>query len=187
MSTNGTLKTYYKGKDASLEAVVDGKTTSLKLAKSKCLTQDKFQNHAEDTTAHVTSAQHEELHRLIGELLEPPVPEGAFYSTEIASYFAENAQPGELQAPAAVYVSRVPYARMENNAWVNNASVVDEAVFGCPRKFMDNLGLAHACSTDTVEGVDDYAGLWSFFWQHGNYVVDEYGTKFITAIKRTRC
>ncbi len=116
---------------------------------------------------------------------DPPVPAGALPHAAIRAHFARYAQPGVEEAPSAVYVSRVPWARWDEESaqWVNNACEVDEEVFGVARKFMDNAGLQHECSTDTVEGVDDYNGkLWPFYWQHANYMVDEQGIKFITDI-----
>ncbi len=126
----------------------------------------------------------------------PFLPVGALSWAEIEQHFSRNAQPGTgsvpaaTTAPSAVYISRVPWARWEidednpDGHWVNNASEVNEDVFGVVRKLMDNAGLQHQCSTDTVEGVDDYNGkLWPFYWQHGNYVTDEHGVKHITAIK----
>ena len=51
-------------------------------------------------------------------------------------------------------------------------------------KLWANENLNHACSTDTVLGVDDYVGKeWVFYWQYGNYIKDEYGVKHITAIR----
>ncbi len=112
----------------------------------------------------------------------------------IEKHFSLHAQPGSASipaaetAPSAVYISRVPWARLDEESaqWVNNTSTVDETVFGVLRKLMDNAGLQHECSTDTAEGVDDYNGkLWPFYWQHANYVLDDIGNKHITAIKGT--
>ncbi len=115
---------------------------------------------------------------------EPPLPTEALRFSTINEYFATNAQPGETQAPSAVYISAVPWARKVDGGWVNSASKIDEEAAGFPIKLMDNAGLLHECSTDTVEGVDDYNGkLWPFFWQHGNYVTDEYGVKHLSSIK----
>ncbi len=119
---------------------------------------------------------------------EAELPGGALPAASIHQYFAAHAQPGAPLAPAAVYVSRVPWARYDDEAaqWVNTDCAVNEAVFGVARKLMDNAGLQHACSTDSEEGADDYTGrLWPFFWQHGNYVTDEYGVKHLTAIRGT--
>lgn len=152
--------------------------------------------HITNSTVHVTATEHEHLRRLIAAFPEvdpdtpgtpePELPDTALSYAQVRDYFAKNAQPGTAQAPPAVYVSRVPWARWDEDSaqWLNNASEVDEMVFSAPRKFLDNAGLEHECSTDTVEGADDYVGkLWPFFWQHGNYVTDEYGVKHLTSIK----
>jgi len=152
--------------------------------------------HLEDGKHHVTAAEHEHLQRLIATFpavqpdtpgtVEPPQPDEAISHAWVREFFAKNAQPGVAQAPSAVYMSRVPWARWDeaSKQWLNNASKVDELVFNAPRKLMDNAGLRHAPSTDTVEGVDDYNGkLWPFFWARGNYVTDEYGVKHLTAVE----
>ena len=152
--------------------------------------------HLEDGKHHVTAAEHEHLQRLIATFpavqpdtpgtVEPPQPDEAISHAWVREFFAKNAQPGVAQAPSAVYMSRVPWARWDeaSKQWLNNASKVDELVFNAPRKLMDNAGLRHAPSTDTVEGVDDYNGkLWPFFWARGNYVTDEHGVKHLTAVE----
>ncbi len=152
--------------------------------------------HIDDTTHHITATEHVHLQRLIATFPdigpdtpstpEPPLPDEAVSLERVAEYFATNAQPGVTQAPAEVFASRVPWARFDSssNAWQNNASAVNEQVFGVSRKLFDNAELVHVCSTDTVEGQDDYVGKrWAFFWARGNYVTDAHGVKHVTAIE----
>lgn len=154
--------------------------------------------HRDDTTVHVTATEHEQLQRLIATFPDvdpdvpvtpqPTLPDTALENSFFTEYFAMRAQPGITQAPGHVFISRVPFARWDESSvsWQNTGSAVDETVFNTARKFMDNAGLQHACSTDTVLGADDYVGKhWAFFWARGNYVRDEYGIKHITAVEGT--
>ncbi|MCD8158469.1 MAG: hypothetical protein LUD77_06135 [Clostridiales bacterium] len=50
-------------------------------------------------------------------------------------------------------------------------------------KLLDNEGLSFTSSTDTAEGTDDYANIPLFDWWHCNYIRDENGDPYITAIK----
>lgn len=154
--------------------------------------------HKADTVVHVTATEHAHLKKLMAAFPDvdpdvpvtpqPALPDTALENSFFTEYFAMHAQPGITQAPGHVFISRVPFARWDegSKSWQNTASAVDETVFKTPRKFMDNAGLQHACSTDTVLGVDDYVGKrWAFFWARGNYVRDEYGIKHITAVEGT--
>lgn len=154
--------------------------------------------HKADAVVHVTATEHKHLQRLIATFPDvdpdvpvtpqPVLPDTALENSFFTEYFAMRAQPGITQAPGHVYISRVPFARWDEDSksWQNTASAVDETVFKTTRKFMDNAGLQHACSTDTVLGVDDYVGKhWAFFWARGNYVRDEFGIKHITAVEGT--
>ena len=154
--------------------------------------------HMADAVVHVTATEHAHLKRLMAAFPDvdpdvpvtpqPALPVTALENSFFTEYFAMHAQPGITQAPGHVFISRVPFARWDegSKSWQNTASAVDETVFKTARKFMDNAGLRHACSTDTVLGVDDYVGKrWAFFWARGNYVRDEYGIKHITAVEGT--
>ena len=153
--------------------------------------------HEANTTLHVTSAEHEYLKKLIAQFpeFEPdvpwfsdaPMPEGSLSYDSITRYFMLNATDnGVTVAPGRVYISRVPWARYDatSSSWVNNAPAVDESVFTVTRKFMDNAGLKHSCSTDKILGDDDYYGKeWVFHWEQCNYACDPYGVKHVTAIR----
>lgn len=154
--------------------------------------------HEANTDVHVTKTEHAHLRRLIAAfpdvdpdapvVIPPAIPTDALDNSFFAEYFGLHAQPGVTQAPGHVFVSRVPFARYDETAkaWQNTACAVDETVYSTSRKFMDNAGLQHTCSTDTAAGVDDYVGKrWAFFWGRCNYVRDEYGIKHITAVQGT--
>ena len=154
--------------------------------------------HEANTDVHVTKTEHQHLLRLIAAfpdvdpdapvVIPPAIPTDALDNSFFDEYFGLHAQPGVTQAPGHVFGSRVPFARYDETAkaWQNTASAVDETVYSTSRKFMDNAGLQHTCSTDTAAGVDDYVGKrWAFFWGRCNYVRDEYGIKHITAVQGT--
>lgn len=102
-------------------------------------------------------------------------------------------------SPGRVYLSRVPYAiETVNDDGTTTYSCAESSIdsmTGNPlgvtlaAKLLDNIlpsGTArqHVCSTDTVEGADDYVGKeWAFFWEYGNYIKDDYGTKHLTSIR----
>lgn len=149
--------------------------------------------HINDNVKHLTNSEHQNLTRLIAQFPEvspdtPDVPgtmpDTALDYSVITSYLSMQAQPGVSTAPGNIFGARVPWARQENGAWVNNASNVDASVFGAAQKLWDNLGLQNEPSTDVVEGVDDYIGKkWVFFWNRCNYISDNYGNKWVTAIE----
>lgn len=154
--------------------------------------------HEANADVHVTKTEHQHLLRLIAAfpdvdpdapvVIPPAIPTDALDNSFFAEYFGLHAQPGVTQAPGHVFGSRVPFARYDETAkaWQNTACAVDETVYSTSRKFMDNAGLQHTCSTDTAAGVDDYVGKrWAFFWGRCNYVRDEYGIKHITAVQGT--
>ncbi len=154
--------------------------------------------HEANTDVHVTKTEHQHLLRLIAAfpdvdpdapvVIPPAIPTDALDNSFFDEYFGLHAQPGVTQAPGHVFGSRVPFARYDETAkaWQNTACAVDETVYSTSRKFMDNAGLQHTCSTDTAAGVDDYVGKrWAFFWGRCNYVRDEYGIKHITAVQGT--
>ncbi len=129
----------------------------------------------------------------------PPLPNEALRPQFFNTFFAGRCQTGEYKAPGNVFVSRVPYAVLKNPTdtvaaylWTSMSAAVNDSnnnrddfdAASLPAKLMDNAGLQHECSTDTVENVDDYNGRrWVFWWGHANYVKDEFGTKHVTAIK----
>ena len=107
-------------------------------------------------------------------------------------------------APGHVFVSRVPYAvEVEHTDGEGNKTYTYEYTYSTMEssgnaydrygilqsKLLDNRlpngnPRQHTCSTDTVEGVDDYVGKeWAFFWEYGNYIKDEKGIKHITSIR----
>lgn len=133
-------------------------------------------------------------------------PTGAITQRYLPILFSEKAEEGwPVQiAPGHVFISRVPYARIgeDNNVYYGESSFYERAngdfttdssgnyiltnsVYeGIKYKLLDNENLKHTCSTDTVEGVDDYVGKeWAFFWEYGNYIQDAYGVKHLTSIR----
>jgi len=156
-----------------------------------------FLEHMEDTAHHVTAREHQELQRLIAAfptvgpdtptVPDPEAPEGAVPQEYMRSYFALHAQPGASQPPPAVFMTRVPWARWdeEEKRWVNTATAVDEVAHGVTRKVMDNAGLVHTPSTDTVEGRDDYIGHhWPFYCGRCNFIKEAgHDVYHVTAIE----
>ncbi len=142
--------------------------------------------HIQDDERHLTADERAWLEAYLPGFAEPdpPVPAGALPHAAIRAHFARYAQPGVEEAPNAVYVSRVPLAyQNESGTWFNTGTEVDETATGLSRKLFDNAGLVNEQSTDTVIGQNDYAGKWAFYWQHANYVTDEFGVKHISDIK----
>ncbi len=154
----------------------------------------KLKEHIADTGMHITPEERDLLNSLIH---QPALPEGALSWSDINHHFALAAQPGtpadgDIPAvpaatapPADIFVTRVLLAYQDDNGtWQNTATKINEDTHGVSIKLFDNAGLRHECSTDTVEGVDDYNGKrWAFYAQQCNYVTDERGFKHITAIK----
>ena len=172
---------------------------------------DTTQAHIDDPEAHLLGSEATEFRSILSKFTfpeegdpiptaptPPPLPNEALRPQFFNTFFAGRCQPGEYKAPGNVFVSRVPYAVLKNPTdtvadylWTSmskaNVSSTNRDDFDAPSlpaKLMDNAGLQHACSTDTVENVDDYNGKrWVFWWGYANYVKDEFGTKHITAIK----
>lgn len=170
-----------------------------------------LENHANsigDNNPHLTVAEHEKFNK-IARLFEEVDADTPFVPDNIPSlddgegtiipddwfqntFFKENAQENwpVNKAPGKVYVSRVPYTVKDEETGLiltgtDASTIVGSVVYdGLASKLMDNAGLEHEPSTDTVEGKDDYVGKqWAFFWNYGNFARDEYGTKHITAVK----
>ena len=57
------------------------------------------------------------------------------------------------------------------------------AVTSTDAKTRDNAGLQHKPSTDTVEGVDDYAARPEWAWRYCNFTVDENGDPYPLALE----
>ena len=180
-------------------------------AEAKAL-MDHTQAHLQDPSAHLTGAEPSEFKSLLSKFTfpeggdpvptaptPPPLPNEALRPQFFNNFFASRCQAGVYKAPGNVFVSRVPYAVLKNPTdtvaaylWTSMSAAAKDSSLNrddfdapsLPAKFMDNSGLQHTCSTDTVENVDDYNGVrWVFWWGHANYVKDEFGTKHITAVK----
>lgn len=62
--------------------------------------------------------------------------------------------------------------------WKSSANPTSDCV-----KMDDNVGLQCVPSTDTVEGIDDYANIPLFTWRNCNYVRDSYGCARLTYLE----
>ena len=174
---------------------------------------DTIQDHVADSEAHLLGSDATEFRSILTKFTfpeggdpiptaptPPPLPDEALRPQFFNTFFASRCQTGAYKAPGNVFVSRVPYAVLKNPTdtvadylWTSMSAAVNDSSLNrddfdapsLPAKFMDNAGLQHTCSTDTVENVDDYNGVrWVFWWGHANYMKDdEFGTKHITAIK----
>ena len=173
---------------------------------------DTIQDHVADSEAHLLGSDATEFRSILTKFTfpeggdpiptaptPPPLPDEALRPQFFNTFFASRCQTGAYKAPGNVFVSRVPYAVLKNPTdtvadylWTSMSAAVNDSSLNrddfdapsLPAKFMDNAGLQHTCSTDTVENVDDYNGVrWVFWWGHANYVKDEFGTKYVTAIK----
>lgn len=128
----------------------------------------------------------------------PIAEDGATPASSIPlSYFPDLFSSGNSRilpgASGKIYGTRVPHAYPDvdsNGAttYANTGSSLTEAAGFIPEYFQtklwDNAGLRHECSTDTVEGVDDYYGSERlFYWEYGNYVIGTNGSKYITAVR----
>lgn len=195
------------------DAQIDGKLTVagrnvLDTIDNHNIALENHVNSIGDNNPHLTVAEHEKFNK-ISRLFEEVDADTPFVPDNIPSldegegtiipdnwfrdtFFKENAEENwpVNKAPGKVYVSRVPYAIKDDNTNIvitgTDAQTIIGSVIhdGLADKLMDNAGLEYAPSTDTVEGKDDYIGKqWAFFWNYGNFVRDEYGTKHITAVK----
>lgn len=164
-----------------------------------------LKDHIENTTAHLTPEMHTSATSILSRFnfpdddipvaittTPPPLPRDSIPWNKITELFSRVCQDGTAKAPGNVFVSRVPYGVITTNAdgqttisypW-SQLSQGGSVYSGLEAKLMDNAGLRHAGSTDTVEGVDDYIGKhWAFWWGHCNYTYDEFGQKHITAFE----
>lgn len=164
-----------------------------------------LKDHIENTTAHLTPEMHTSTTSILSRFnfpdddipvaittTPPPLPRDSIPWNKITELFSRVCQDGTAKAPGNVFVSRVPYGVITTNAsgqttisypW-SQLSQGGSVYSGLEAKLMDNAGLQHEGSTDTVEGVDDYVGKhWAFWWGHCNYTYDEFGQKHITAFE----
>ena len=193
------------GADQAALAEKHAQTATLEAARAKQQAELAKNNaelaivHTADESVHVTGTEHRHLQRLIAAfpevapdaptVVQPALPAEALPWSVIEQHFAQHAAPGITQAPGEVFVSRVPWARWDaaSSSWKNTTSQVDETAMGCAQKLLDNAGLRHAQSTDTVAGVDDYIGKkWAFYCAYGNYVKDAQGVMHVTAVEGYR-
>lgn len=193
------------GADQAARAESFAQQAALEEARARKAANDAAENaevaitHAGDESVHVTGTEHRHLQRLIAAfpevapdaptVMQPALPAEALPWAVIEQHFAQHAAPGITQAPGEVFVSRVPWARWDaaSSSWKNTTSQVDETAMGCAQKFLDNAGLRHAQSTDTMAGVDDYIShKWAFYCAYGNYVKDAQGVMHVTAVEGYR-
>lgn len=164
-----------------------------------------LQEHIADTDIHLTPEMHSKTTSILSRfafpdndipvaitVTPPPLPRNSIPWVSITELFSRICQDDTPKAPGNVFVSRVPYGVITTNS--NNQTTISypwsqlsqggSVYSGLEAKIMDNAGLQHAGSTDTVEGVDDYVGKhWAFWWGHCNYTYDEFGQKHITAFE----
>lgn len=190
---------------------LNGKDITETIQEQKAELQEHATNIGLVTSPHLSSAEHEKLAQVISlfenystdtsiPVINAPTAAGAIDLKYFPGYFSLNAMENwDLTvAPGHVFVSRVPYANYdaETNTYSFQFSSIDAAgdayanynTFGdtIKAKLLDNESRQHECSTDTVEGVDDYIGKeWAFFWEYGNYIKDSSGNKHLTSIRGT--
>lgn len=185
---------------------VAGKNVFEDIAEQKAL----LENHASligmSDSPHLSESEHTQLTQVI-QLFETydtatniPVadaPQEAISLEYFPTLFKNRAMANwDLPtAPGHVFVSRVPYAISQDGSYKYTAATMEasgnayDEYGSLPSKLLNNIlpngnPRQHTCSTDTVEGVDDYVGKeWAFFWEYGNYIKDEKGIKHITSIR----
>lgn len=164
-----------------------------------------LQEHIADTDIHLTPEIHSKTTSILSRfafpgddipvaitVTPPPLPRNSIPWVSITELFSRICQDDTPKAPGNVFVTRVPYGVITINS--NNQTTISypwsdlaqggSVYSGLDAKIMDNAGLQHAGSTDTIEGVDDYVGKhWAFWWGHCNYTYDEFGQKHITAFE----
>lgn len=164
-----------------------------------------LQEHIANTDIHLTPEMHSKTTSILSRfafpdndipvavtVTPPPLPKNSIPWIAITELFSRICQDDTPKAPGNVFVTRVPYGVITTNS--NNQTTISypwsdlsqggSVYSGLDAKIMDNAGLQHAGSTDTVVGVDDYVGKhWAFWWGHCNYTYDEFGQKHITAFK----
>lgn len=185
---------------------VAGKDVFQDIADQKAL----LENHASligmSDSPHLSGSEHTQLTQVI-QLFETydtatniPVadaPQEAISLEYFPTFFKNRAMANWdiATAPGHVFVSRVPYAIEQDGSYKYTAATMEasgnayDEYGSLPSKLLNNVlpdgtPRQHKCSTDTVEGVDDYVGKeWAFFWEYGNYIKDEKGIKHITSIR----
>lgn len=164
-----------------------------------------LQEHIANTEIHLTPEIHSKTTSILSRfsfpdndipvaitVTPPPLPRNSIPWVSITELFSRICQDDTPKAPGNVFVSRVPYGVITTNS--NNQTTISypwsqlsqggSVYSGLDAKILDNAGLQHAGSTDTVVGVDDYVGKhWAFWWGHCNYTYDEFGQKHITAFE----
>lgn len=192
--TAGSLKSD-KGLAAQDVIIGDGSSVQDKLADMESTFG--LPTHEANMELHITGDEHKNLKSILSRFefsdtadpiaisATPPIlPNGSLPWQKIREYFARNCQLDTFTAPGNVFVSRVPYATDTTHYVWSTLDQGGDVYSGLDAKIMDNAGLEHKCSTDTVENVDDYVGKhWAFWWGRCNYTYDEFGQKHITALK----
>ena len=164
-----------------------------------------LQEHIADMDIHLTPEMHSKTTSILSRfafpgddipvaitVTPPPLPKNSIPWVAITELFSRACQDDTPKAPGNVFVTRVPYGVITTNS--NNQTTISypwselsqggSVYSGLEAKIMDNAGLQHAGSTDTIEGVDDYIGKhWAFWWGHCNYTYDEFGQKHIIAFE----
>lgn len=185
---------------------VAGKNVFNDIANQNALLENHENMIGQSDSPHLTAAEHTQLAHVI-QLFDTydtatniPIadaPQEAISLEYFPTLFKNRAMPNWdlLISPGHVFVSRVPYAISQDGSFKYTASTMAgsgnayDDYGSLPAKLMDNIlpngnPRQHVCSTDTVEGVDDYVGKeWAFFWEYGNYIKDEKGIKHITSIR----
>lgn len=192
--TAGSLKS---DKGLATQDVIIGDGNSVQEKLTDMESEYRLPAHEANMELHITEEEHENLKSILSRFkfsdtsdpiaisATPPIlPNGSLPWQKIREYFARNCQPGTATAPGNVFVSRVPYATDTVHYVWSTLAQGGDVYSGLDAKIMDNAGLEHKCSTDTVENVDDYVGKhWAFWWGRCNYTYDEFGQKHITAMK----
>lgn len=185
---------------------IAGKNVFNDIANQNALLENHENMIGQSNSPHLTVAEHTQLTHVIQlfntydtstNIPVADAPQEAISLEYFPTFFKNRAMPNwDLSvSPGRVFVSRVPYAINQDGVFkYTAANMADsgaayEEYGSLTAKLLDNVFLdgtprQHVCSTDTVEGVDDYVGKeWVFFWEYGNYIKDEKGIKHITSIR----
>lgn len=208
LSTNSLSATGNVSVDGNI--IVGGKNVLEEIQKQNAAIEAHVLDAGTDTSPHLNATEHTKLIQVVQmfeDYTDLPVlptvdsPAEAISQAYFPTLFKNRAMANwDLPvSPGRVYLSRVPYAvETVNEDGTTVYSCTESsisAMTGNPlgvaltAKLLDNIlpdGTArqHACSTDTVEGIDDYVGKeWAFFWEYGNYIKDNYGAKHLTSIR----
>ena len=185
---------------------IAGKNVFNDIANQNAILENHENMIGQSDSPHLTVAEHTQLTHVI-QLFNTydtstniPVanaPQEAISLEYFPTFFKNRAMPNwDLSvSPGRVFVSRVPYAINQDGvfkyiaATMADSGAAYEEYGSLATKLFDNVlsdgtSRQHVCSTDTVEGIDDYVGKeWVFFWEYGNYIKDEKGIKHITSIR----